>query len=237
MSTLEMFTKDNTDLPSVKLAFSVLHKMITTWGGPDVVSANGTLTGTAPEPSLPGFDRFMIERFSPLVWALPSDQAFQPKDAQSKQALGEAAAMQRAIFAKTGQNYATYLQDVEFKRVGIEGVTASEYLEALSAPDVKEFRQYFQVYSRAMSSTFPCLSFTEPGPEVAVTPMTYALRWNTMALLTLLCCAAIVYYRHILESKVFANRAHKLSTSQGAQRRLSRIQQIVEDWRKCMAWK
>ena len=174
ISTLEVFTKDNTDLPSVKLAFSVLSKMITTWGGPDVVSANGTLTGTSPEPSLPGFDRFMMERFSPLVWALPGDQTFQPKDAQSKQALGEAAAMQKAIFTKAGQNYTSYLQDAEFKRVGIEGATASEYLEALSAPDAKKFRQYFQVHSCPSPLPFSCSQLIESRPKSTMTRTMHA---------------------------------------------------------------
>ena len=119
--------------------------MITTWGGPDVINADGTLTGISTEPSLPGFDLFMMERFSPLVWALPGNGEFNPRDAQSRQALGEAAVMQKTIFTKTGQNYVTYLQDNEFKRVGLDETTANDYLQALSNPDAKKFKQYFQV--------------------------------------------------------------------------------------------
>ena len=155
ISTLELFTKDNLDLPNAKFTFAVLAKMVTTWGGPDIVAADGSLAASSPEPSLPGFDRFMMERFSSLVWSLPGNQEFNPRDAQSKQTLGEAAAMQKAIFAKTGQSYITYLQEDEFKRIGIDGTTANDYLRALSISDVKKFRQYFQVLIMS-SLIYPC---------------------------------------------------------------------------------
>ena len=145
MSTLEMFTKDIGDLSSAKLAFMVLSKMATTWGGPEVVAADRSFTSIGPEPLLPGFDRFMMDRFSPLVWALPGNREFNPKDAQARQVLGEAASMQKAIFSRTGQSYIDYLQENEFKRVGIDGAAANDYLQALSTTDVKKFRQFFQV--------------------------------------------------------------------------------------------
>ena len=118
--------------------------MIRTWGGPDVVAPDGSTRGPS-QPSLPGFDGFMMERFSPLVWVLPSNTDFNPKDAQAKQALGEAAAMHKAIYAKTGQQYLNHLQETEFKNMGWDQETATGYLQALSASDTKKFRQYFQV--------------------------------------------------------------------------------------------
>ena len=114
--------------------------MTNSWGGPDVPNSS-----LAVQPSLPGFDRFMIERFSPLCWALPSNSNFNPKDAQGKQVLNEAASLQQAILSKTGQAYLSWLGDVELKGMGMDESTINEYLQALCNLDQKKFRQYFQV--------------------------------------------------------------------------------------------
>ncbi|MCJ1382803.1 pre-tRNA nuclear export protein [Xylographa soralifera] len=141
ISTIEHFAKDVTDFPTAKLAFSVLTRMVNSWGGPDL--QNTGIAQTA-QPSLPGFDRFMMERFSPLCWALPSIPAFDPKDAQGRQVLGEAAGLQRAIYAKTGQEYLTWLRDMELRGMGMNDATIDEYLNALCTFDAKGFRQFFQ---------------------------------------------------------------------------------------------
>ncbi|KAL8952721.1 MAG: hypothetical protein Q9222_001370 [Ikaeria aurantiellina] len=138
ISTIEHLAKDASDFPTARLSFTVLTRMVMTWGGPD------TLDGGNPQPSLPGFDRFMMEHFSPLCWALPSQANFDPKDAQGKQALGEAAALQKAIYSKTGHDYINLLRDTELRGMGMDAGTVEEYLRALSSSDVKAFRQYFQ---------------------------------------------------------------------------------------------
>jgi exportin-T len=145
ISTLEHFTKDHNDFSSAKLAFTTLSKMATTWGGPDVVAQNGSMTGASPQPVLPGFDRFMIERFSPLVWALPGNTEFNPRDAQARQVLGEAAGMQNAIYTKTGQEYIRYLEETELRNLGLDPNGVREYIEALTTSNSKKFRSYFQV--------------------------------------------------------------------------------------------
>lgn len=148
ISTIEHFSKDVTDFPTAKLALIVLTRMVTAWGGPDLPGQSSTVsTGDAPvaQPSLPGFDRFMMERFSPLCWALPSDATFNPKDAQGRQVLGEAAGLQKAIYAKTGQAYVTWLRDVELRGMGMDEATTNEYLNALLTFDPKRFRKFFQV--------------------------------------------------------------------------------------------
>lgn len=111
--------------------------MVMTWGGPDIQTGN-------PQPTLPGFDRFMMERFSPLCWALPSQPNFDPKDAQGRQAMGEAAGLQKAIHTKTGEEYLSFLRDTELSNMGMDAGTVDEYLRALSDPDAKAFKQYFQ---------------------------------------------------------------------------------------------
>jgi len=83
--------------------------------------------------------------FSPLCWAVPSNPNFDPKDAQGKQVLGEAAALQKAIYTKMGQEYLTYLKDVELSGMGMNSATINEYLSALSQSDTKAFQQFFKV--------------------------------------------------------------------------------------------
>ena len=145
---IEHFSKDVTDFPTAKLAFGVLARMVTAWGGPDLPAATSAVpSADAPtaQPSLPGFDRFMMERFSPLCWALPSNPNFNPKDAQGRQVLGEAAGLQKAIYAKTGQEYLTWLRDVELPGTGMNEATINEYLNVLITSDPKKFRKFFQV--------------------------------------------------------------------------------------------
>ena len=120
--------------------------MVFTWGGPDLESTGiGNPSYASPQPKLPGFDRFMMMTFSPTCWAIPSNPNFDPKDAQGKQVLGEAAALQKAIYAKTGQEYLTWLRDAELSRMGMDNSTIEEYLRALCTSDTKEFQRFFKV--------------------------------------------------------------------------------------------
>ena len=137
ISTIEHLAKDASDFPTAKLAFTVLTKMVMTWGGPDTQAGS-------PQPTLPGFDRFMIERFSPLCWALPSQTNFDPKDAQGRQAMGEAAGLQKAIYSKTGEEYLSFLRNSELSSMGMDAGTVDDYLRALSNSDTKAFKQFFQ---------------------------------------------------------------------------------------------
>lgn len=147
ISTIEHFAKDILDYQTAKLAFSVLARMVLTWGGSGSETAgNGISLTQAPQQSkLPGFDSFMMATFSPLCWAIPSNPSFDPKDAQGKQVLGEAAALQKAIYTKTGQEYLNYLRDVELSGMGMDSGTISEYLSTLYNADTKVFQQFFKV--------------------------------------------------------------------------------------------
>lgn len=127
------------------MAFLVLARMSSLWGGPDIVPPANGATTTQPETALPGFAQFMITRFSPLCWALPMNSSFNPKDAQAKQVLGEAAAMQKVIYSKTGPEYLQWLRNSEFPGMGMGTDLINEYLSSLEQLDVKAFRQFFQV--------------------------------------------------------------------------------------------
>lgn len=147
---IEHLAKDLNDLQTAKVALLVLNYMVITWGGPDVVTQptleqNGVMGNTAPQPKLPGFDQFMMTRFSPLCWALPSNADFDAKDAVGRQVLGEAASLQKSIYAKTGQEYLSWLRDVELIGMGMDTQTIEDYLRALCTYDAKGFRLFFQV--------------------------------------------------------------------------------------------
>ena len=106
------------------------------------------------KPKLEGFDHFMITRFSPLCWAIPSNANFDSKDAQGKQVLGEAASLQKAIYSKTGQEYLTYLRNVELSGMGMDVGSIEQYLSALYSMDLKGFQQYFKVGFSADSAAY-----------------------------------------------------------------------------------
>jgi exportin-T len=126
------------------MAFSVLVRMASSWGGPDIAPAPAN--GAAPTAvALPGFGGFMITRFSPLCWALPTTPSFNSKDAQAKQVLAEAGGLQRTIYSKTGMEYAEYLRGQELPGMGMGAPLIEEFLNALSQSDVKGFRQFFPV--------------------------------------------------------------------------------------------
>lgn len=145
INTIEHFTKDADDFPTAKMAFQLLARMCVVWGGPDVVLANGGANeNTAqPRPTLPGFDQFMISRFSPLCWELPSNPSFNPKDAQARQVLIEAAGLQKTICCKAGEQYLKWLRDDELRKMGMNDAMINDYLNKLTTLDMKSFKTFF----------------------------------------------------------------------------------------------
>ncbi|KAJ5263680.1 hypothetical protein N7478_011285 [Penicillium angulare] len=151
ITTIEHFSKDVEDFTTAKMAFIVLSKMGSSWGGPDI--APGALNGNTPnQTALPGFGGYMISRFSPLCWALPMTSSFNSKDAQAKQVLAEAGGLQRTIYMKTGVEYAEYLRGQELPGMGMGGELINEFLTALTQLDMKGFRQFFPSFIQRLSA-------------------------------------------------------------------------------------
>ncbi|KAI5917209.1 tRNA exportin [Camillea tinctor] len=128
-----------------RLAFSLLSKMATVWGGPDVanISANPTAPSGSPSPVIPGFDQFLIDRFHSVCWEVMRDPRFRPSvDAQTKQVLTEIAGLEQAIYLKTGENFIQHLQTTLFPALGING---DGFLRSMTtATDRKAFAKYLQ---------------------------------------------------------------------------------------------
>ncbi|CUS09256.1 unnamed protein product [Tuber aestivum] len=142
--TVQHFAKEVNDLPTSKLAFSVMGKMSIVWG-PATDSEKEQINGSLKEQPLPGFETLMIERFSCLCWEVPAMPDFHPKDAQAKMVLGEIAALQNILYSKLGENFIQYLGTVYFPSVNLPQGPAEEYLVALRQMEFKPFRSYFQV--------------------------------------------------------------------------------------------
>jgi len=127
---------------SSKLAFGVMTRMATIWGGPDLatISANPTAPVGSPSPAIPGFDQFMIQRFHGVCWEVMQDPQFKPDlDAQTKQVLTEIAALEQVIYKKTGDVFIQNVQNQLFPNIGIDG---TEFLRSLTSTDKKTFAGY-----------------------------------------------------------------------------------------------
>jgi len=119
----------------------------TTVNGATVPStqASQTSNSTITHKPLPGFDEFMMERFSLICWEISADSAFKLQDAQSKQVLGDIATLQKTIYMSVGDRFAEYLRTVYFPRIGLPDAIVAEFLEALQKLDQKDFKNFFRV--------------------------------------------------------------------------------------------
>ena len=141
LSTLEHFTRDANEYSTAKLAYGVLAKMTSVWGGPDMSMPPSPTQ--APAPTIPGFDAFIMQRFSPLTWSLLSSPAFNAKDAQARSALAEAATLQWTILRKCGAEYERYLRETEMRGMGFTDEMLTGYLKEMQQKDVRDFKKFF----------------------------------------------------------------------------------------------
>jgi exportin-T len=135
-------------------------RMINVWCGPDKVGPGANQSPTSPigtSAPLPGFDNYVLERFSPLAWSIPAAPGFNPKDAQAKQVLIEVANLQTEIVKKVGEPYVERLRsDLSGNGVRDDGV--DQYLRTLAgalegSKKEKEWRVFFvQFIDRMLSN-------------------------------------------------------------------------------------
>ncbi|PHH75998.1 hypothetical protein CDD80_1899 [Ophiocordyceps camponoti-rufipedis] len=110
-----------------RLAFALMGRISAIWGGANVAGAeatsgNGGSNGSKPSPAIPGFDRFMVERFHAVCWEVMRNPGFRPwQDAQTKQVLTEIASLQQVVYSKTGDMLVEELRRGVFSGLGIDG--------------------------------------------------------------------------------------------------------------------
>ncbi|KAF5129945.1 Exportin-T [Metarhizium anisopliae] len=128
-----------------RLAFTLMARISAIWGGPDVatISQNPVAPTTGPAPAIPGFDRFMLDRFHSVCWEVMRNPSFRPaQDAQTRQVLTEIAGLEQTIYTKTGDVFIRELQNGLFPTLGING---DEFLRSLTtSTDKKGFSSYLQ---------------------------------------------------------------------------------------------
>lgn len=124
--------------------------MISVWSGPDKVGPGANATSASPvttQAPLPGFDNYVVERFSPLAWSVPASAGFNTKDAQAKQVLHELANLQTEIIKKVGEPYVAHLKN-DLGGMGVSADGVDQYLRTLAgafegAKKEKEWRNFF----------------------------------------------------------------------------------------------
>ncbi len=135
------------NLNASRLAFSVLARMAVLWGGPDItqLSSDSISSTLSPSPAIPGFDRFLIERFHPVCWDVLRDPEFRPvTDAQVKQVLSEIAGLEQTIYLKTGSMFIEHLQQSFFPSLGIDG---ADFIRSMTtSADRKQFANFLQAF-------------------------------------------------------------------------------------------
>lgn len=158
------FVKEAGDPQTQKLAFSVLAKMVISWG----VSESGHLKGmpaklskkgpgsakadkgkqpeaTPPKSALPGFDQFIYESVVPILFEVPMNPAFNPGDGQCYLVMSEIASLQKTIVQTQGSKYLEFLSMVYLPSIRCPADTAQQFLAALQQMDNKQLRKFLQV--------------------------------------------------------------------------------------------
>ncbi len=137
IATLTRFSCDASDPQSARLAFSSLCKVTSIWGGPDIDIGSPT----APQPTIPGFDGFILSSFAPLPWDLIRAGGFNPQDAQMRSVLQEAAELQWIILRKVGVAYADQLS-IQLRELGMNEELVKTYMGNISKSSA-EFKKWF----------------------------------------------------------------------------------------------
>ncbi|KAI5369774.1 putative armadillo-like helical, exportin-1/Importin-beta, exportin-T [Septoria linicola] len=142
VTSITRFSCDISDPQSARLAFSVLTKITSIWGGPDIVDLKNN--DAVAQPTLPGFDTFILSHFAPLPWALVSSQGFNAQDAQMRSVLQEAGTLQWTILRKNGVAYQAQLQN-ELQNLGVGDQGIESYLGSI-AGEMLTFRKFFSSF-------------------------------------------------------------------------------------------
>ena len=128
-----------------RLAFTLMARISSIWGGPDIatISQNPSAPSGVPQPAIPGFDQFMIDRFHSTCWEVMRNPGFRPQqDAQAKQVLIEIAGLEQILYTKTGDVFIQQLQSSLFPSLGIDG---GDFLRSLTtSTDKRGFSSYLQ---------------------------------------------------------------------------------------------
>ncbi|SNX83574.1 related to tRNA Exportin [Melanopsichium pennsylvanicum] len=138
-----VFYSTNSDAACQRTAFSILHRLVSAWGGSATTIANGAAsTATA----LPGFERFIYETLIGLIFEAPTKDGFDFRDAQAQIVLGEIATLAKTIYAKRGEEMINYLLQVYLPGIHCPPELAQDFAHNLKALQAKPFKKYLEAF-------------------------------------------------------------------------------------------
>ncbi|KAJ3174228.1 pre-tRNA nuclear export protein [Geranomyces variabilis] len=157
------FVKESGDPSSQKLAFSVLSKCVISWGAGDEAQINGAslpknpktgkpekpaklLAATAPKSALPGFESFLYGSILPILFQVPLNAAYDPKDGQCYLVMSEIASLHKTAFVAQGGKYVEYLRGRFLPEMGCDPRSAEAFLDALQNKDNKGLREVLAAF-------------------------------------------------------------------------------------------
>lgn len=119
------------DPQSQKMCFSILRKLVESWGGQD--------------SSIPGFLEFIYDRILPACFHAPLKPTFDLNDGQTNLALGECAHCLKSIADKRGEECMNYLQVEYLPKLQMSPEQAQEFCQALQS-ESKLFRAFLKSF-------------------------------------------------------------------------------------------
>lgn len=146
----------HSDKNTLKIAFSILGKMVFCFGGTDptialfttaskkkgVKVSNGLLLRRAP---LPGFDPFIFKSMVPVAFMIPTKEDFNLTDGQSLLLLTEIANLHILIHKVLGKVYSDYLLNY-LPSIQVPTPITQQFVTTLDQGDPKAFRKYISVF-------------------------------------------------------------------------------------------
>lgn len=139
------FAGDSHEAISIKLAVTVLNKMLLIWG-------TGTIAADPPESNCfckgmevqePFTEEFMFERYDNLCFHVPGKPWFNSKDYQSRNVLAEVSLLQKTLYDLKGATFERFLGQQYLPNLGVSQELIVEYVMNLENLKAKEFRKFF----------------------------------------------------------------------------------------------
>lgn len=138
---------DISDLPTKKLVYSLLSKMIYCWTGSADSPTQNSVNPIKETPNikrpLQGFDSFVYERIVPITFT-PLATAFPLSDAAAQSVLTEIAILHQTAAQSLGPSYIAYLSQKYLPSLSCPQSTINDFMESIGK-DKREFRTYLLV--------------------------------------------------------------------------------------------
>ena len=115
------------DLSLQRQCFAILQRLVELWVG-----------------SLPGFDQYVLSDVLPVCFQAPSQPHFTLKNAAALPLLESSASLQKAVYAKLGNEMAVYLRDQLLPSLGCTAEFAAEYARHVCEADVRQLRDFLK---------------------------------------------------------------------------------------------